>query len=98
VPLLNLQILIENAVKHNAITRVKPLTITLSIDEEEQRVMVENNLQSKHAKLKSGHGLTHLKKKFELMGLPQVEVTKNDFSFIVSIPLVKKHRYESVDH
>lgn len=98
VPPLSLQILIENAVKHNAITRVKPLTISISIDEEEQRVIVENNLQSKNARLKSGHGLTHLKKKFELMGLPKVEVLKNDNSFIVSIPLAKKHRYESVDY
>lgn len=98
VPPLSLQLLIENAVKHNAITRAKPLTIIISIDEEKQRVIVENNIQAKHSNSKTGHGLSHLQKKFELMGLPEVEISSDNSLFIVSVPLIKKHRYESVGH
>jgi hypothetical protein len=98
LPPLSLQILIENAVKHNTITRGRPLTITICIDEEERRIKVKNNLQPKNVQFRSGHGLSHLGKKFDLMGLPAVKILNEFDFFVVSIPLVKKHRYESVNH
>lgn len=42
---LSLQLLVENAIKHNVISSKMPLTISIKIDEEERQITVSNNLQ-----------------------------------------------------
>ncbi|HYC29129.1 MAG TPA: histidine kinase, partial [Chitinophagaceae bacterium] len=63
VPPLSLQVLIENAVKHNTITRAHPLFINIRFDGEAERIIVKNNYQPKNHVVRSGHGLQHLRKK-----------------------------------
>jgi len=84
---VSLQILIENAIKHNKATRENPLTVEVFI--EESNVVVRNNLQRMATKLESTEiGLKNLAERIRLVtGKPlQVEETKN--SFIVKIPLL----------
>jgi sensor histidine kinase YesM len=98
IPPLTLQILLENAVKHNVVTKKDPLYIRIAFDRQQERLQITNNLQRKTAEVSTGKGLLHIKKKFQLLNLPEIEIysTVNDFS--VKVPLVKHAAYESADH
>lgn len=90
IPPLSLQILIENAVKHNTITKEKPLYITIRLLSEEGAMIVENNYQPKQGIQATGHGLQHLKKKFQLLSMPDMSIVNNGKTFLVNFPLIKK--------
>jgi hypothetical protein len=98
LPPLSLQILIENAVKHNTSGKLRPLHIYLYLDQRRQQVIVQNNFQPKKGVVRSGVGLQHLKKKFELLGLPGIMITETGEEFIVCLPLIKKEVYEYCHH
>lgn len=87
---LSLQLLIENAIKHNIISTKKPLTITIDIDEQNQLIRVTNNLQKKSKVLHSTKvGLENIKERYRLLSDDKsvtIEATENFFS--VSIPLL----------
>jgi LytS/YehU family sensor histidine kinase len=87
VPPLSLQMLVENAIKHNIITRARPLRITMSLDEERRMMTVSNNLQRKEESAKKGTGLSMLKKKFELNNMQGLRVYEDAATFAVTIPL-----------
>ena len=87
VPPLSLQMLIENAIKHNIITRAKPLSITMSLDNVRGSMTVSNNLQRKNEETKNGTGLKLLQKKFELNNMQGLQIQETGSSFVVSLPL-----------
>jgi LytS/YehU family sensor histidine kinase len=89
VPPLSLQILLENAVKHNIITRSKPLSIQVNIDSQNKQLTVTNNLQQKKEVTSNGMGLAHLKKKFKLLNLKDIVVSANFLLFTVIVPIVE---------
>lgn len=97
VPPLTLQILIENAVKHNMITKEKPLYIHIQ-QVSGDRMIVRNNYQPKRDIQATGHGLQHLKKKFQLLSFPQVSIVNDYKNFLVEFPLAKTNYYESADY
>jgi sensor histidine kinase YesM len=85
---VSLQILIENAIKHNMATREKPLEI--SICQEGQKVAVKNNLQRKASAFKStGTGLANLAERVRLITGKELIVKEMDNYFEVEIPLLK---------
>lgn len=98
LPPLSLQLLLENAIKHNIITRSKPLHIHISINFAGCRITVANNLQRKATTAPSGKGLQHLRKRFDLMQLDGVEVLENQLTneFRVTIPFSKCYAHEPV--
>lgn len=98
LPPLTLQILIENAVKHNTITKACPLHVYIYLDHRKQQLLVQNNYRPRPVKNSTGLGLEHLKKKFSLLGLPHLEVRPGTEEFIVCIPLQKTSEYENPDH
>lgn len=97
VPPLSLQMLFENAIKHNVITRARPLTITMSLDKDRGLITISNNLQRKEEETKNGTGLKLLAKKFELNNMQGLQIRNNGSTFAVSIPL-KTPNHESADH
>ncbi|MDD4799741.1 MAG: histidine kinase [Proteiniphilum sp.] len=84
-----LQLLIENAIKHNVVSRRSPLHIvieTLSDD----KLRVENNLQIKTGERQSnGLGLSNLNEQYRLMFGKEIVVCADGGLFSVEIPLVK---------
>ncbi|EAR01674.1 2TM domain-containing protein [Maribacter sp. HTCC2170] len=86
---LSLQLLLENAVKHNIVTSAKPLY--LKVYEEEGMLIVENNLQAKQVvKKSSGVGLQNIQQRYGILTDRQVEITKSTNDFRVKIPLLTK--------
>lgn len=86
---LSLQLLLENAVKHNMVTSIKPLHI--KIYETNNLLVVENNLQPKQiVKKSSGVGLDNIKQRYELLTDRKVNINQQAESFAVAIPMLTK--------
>ena len=84
---LSLQILMENAIKHNIVSSAKPLHI--DICSEDGRLIVSNTLQKKHQSMEStGIGLDNIRNRYRLLGERAVEVAEGPESFTVAIPLM----------
>lgn len=83
---VTLQILIENAAKHNTTSKDSPLVVR--IKSEGDYLMVENNLQKKNAiEISNKHGLENLKNLYHYISENKVEVIETSNSFAVKIPL-----------
>jgi LytS/YehU family sensor histidine kinase len=91
IPPLTLQMLVENAVKHNIISKSKPLIITIR-NEGEEYVVVENNLQRKLSDAPSTKfGLQNIVNRYELISHKKVLIEETKEMFKVSIPVIKKN-------
>ncbi|MBC8153544.1 MAG: histidine kinase [Bacteroidetes bacterium] len=85
---LSLQMLIENAIKHNVVSKEKPLKIRIH-HEENGYLVVENNIQEKTILEKSTRvGLQNIINRYSLLTDRQVEVIRNGGLFTVKIPLL----------
>lgn len=86
---LSLQLLLENAVKHNIVTSGKPLHI--KIYEVNGTLVVENNLQPKQiVKKGSGVGLSNIMQRYQLLTNKKVNINQQANSFAVAIPMLTK--------
>ena len=86
---LSLQLLLENAVKHNVVSSSKPLTI--SIYEDQDYLVIENNVNPKEAVGKSTKvGLQNIADRYGLITQKSVQIENNNKTFKVRIPLLIK--------
>ena len=86
---LSLQLLLENAVKHNVVTSSKPLHI--KIYEDGDSLVVENNLQPKQiVKKSSGVGLNNIMERYDLLTSKKINIYKEANRFAVAIPMLSK--------
>lgn len=84
---LALQLLIENAIKHNAMSKRNPLKIDIFIDNENV-LHVENNLQERESHMVStGVGLRNIAHRYHLLEMPEPEFIKTETKFIARVPL-----------
>ncbi len=84
---LSLQLLLENAVKHNVITSKNPLEI--KIYEEEGCLIIENNVSPKASLGKSTKvGLQNITQRYSLISKEKVEITNKNNIFKVKLPLL----------
>lgn len=84
-----LQLLIENAIKHNTFSKSKPLFIKLEIDENDFLV-VTNNIQIRETQIQStGVGLANIKSRYELITGKKPVFEKTSEEFTAKIPLIK---------
>ena len=86
---LSLQLLLENAVKHNVVTPQTPLHI--EVTEEDGYILVTNNLQEKQVVAKSsGVGLQNIRNRYALLTDRQLEIVKTVDTFRVGIPVLTR--------
>lgn len=84
---LALQMLVENAVKHNVISASKPLTIEIFV-ENGNYVVVRNNIRQKIKAEPSTHfGLQSLLRRYQLLGERPVIVEHSAAFFTVKVPI-----------
>jgi sensor histidine kinase YesM len=89
LPPLTLQMLIENAIKHNVISEVRPLKIHLY--SQNGFISVKNNLQRKKVESRnhSNTGIDNIKKRYAYFTNKEVQVFQNPDNFIIKIPLIE---------
>jgi len=86
IPHLSLQLLLENAAKHNIATLKKPLKVQLYISG--GYIMFSNNLQQVSVPENStGIGLSNLNERYKILMGREIEIIKTDADFIVKLPL-----------
>lgn len=84
---LSLQLLLENAVKHNIVSDNKPLK--LRVYEEGNQLIVENNLQKKQvANSSSGVGLQNIASRYQLLTDRKISIAEDETHFKVQIPIL----------
>ncbi len=87
VPPLTLQLLAENAIKHNAVSKESKLKITISAKND--KMEISNNINPKIGKESStGMGLQNIINRYELLTIEKIEIKKNANIFSVKIPLL----------
>lgn len=90
LPSLTLQLLVENVVKHNALSKNKPLVIDI-FTAAGNKLVVNNNLQRRTVKAPSnGVGLENIKSKYKLLKQPGFQIIEDDKNFTVVLPLIWK--------
>lgn len=88
IPPLSVQMLIENAIKHNEISTEKRLK--LNIYTENEHLVVSNNLQRrKNLNNSNGIGLNNIKMRYQYLLKKEVIIEEKDNSFTVKLPLIK---------
>lgn len=87
LPPSTLQLLIENAIKHNEVSKSNPLTISLI--QENGSLIVSNNKNPKSTIEESSNvGLSNIKNRYELLGNKVPEVKDEEREFVVKISLI----------
>ena len=82
-----LQLLVENAVKHNTASKEHPLIIRIEVID--QYVVVRNNLQKLAVELPSAKvGLDNIIDRYRLLSKLDVQITSNESEFLVKLPLL----------
>lgn len=89
VPPASIQVMLENAVKHNKFTSENPLNI--KITSQNGCIIVENNLNKrKSSDSSTKKGLSNLKKRYDLLCDKQVLIHESANFFTIQIPLIEK--------
>lgn len=89
LPVLTIQLLVENAVKHNIIIPDRPLVVTVYTDDG-ANLIVENNLQKKmNVRFSNKKGLLNIITKYKILANQDVKIEETGGYFRVSVPLIK---------
>jgi hypothetical protein len=86
---LSLQLLLENAVKHNIISQQKPLHIKIYIEKDD--LVIQNNFQKK-AVLQDGQGvgIQNIISRYAIITDRKVTIEQNEHTFTVKLPILTK--------
>jgi two-component system, LytTR family, sensor kinase len=91
LPPLTLQLLMENAVKHNKMSVTLPLNIR--IYNEDSFLVVTNNVNKREQhETSTGIGLENIQKRYAFITDRKIEITSEEHQFTVRIPLIKNNR------
>lgn len=86
IPPLTLQLLVENAIKHNVATKSSPLKIAIYIND--NRLVVINNLNKKESTYSTQTGLKTLSEQYKLISGQEILITISEGNYIVQLPLL----------
>ncbi|SNR15766.1 sensor histidine kinase [Tenacibaculum jejuense] len=85
---MSLQLLIENAIKHNVVSKAKPLIV--SVKTEGNQLIVSNKIQKKSTQLPSTKiGLKNITRRYSLVSDKAIEINNDGEFFTVILPLLK---------
>lgn len=88
LPSLSLQLLVENVVKHNVLSKNKPLIIDI-FTTAGNKLVVNNNLQRRTVNaLSNGVGLNNIQAKYQLLKHEGFQVMSDEKNFTVVLPLI----------
>lgn len=89
LPPLSLQLLLENAIKHNIASKANPLNVDIFVKDD--LLVVRNNLQIKSSmpEESAGIGLANIQKRYALLSNQNMMVNDDGIYFEVSLPLLK---------
>jgi two-component system, LytTR family, sensor kinase len=95
LPSLSLQLLVENVVKHNVLSRNKPLVIDI-FTTAGNKLVVNNNLQRRAVNAPSNRvGLNNIRAKYHLLKLDGFQVMEDEKNFSVVLPLIWNNAVEN---
>lgn len=89
IPPMTLQLLIENAMKHNKHLKSDPLKILVASGPETDLIVSNNILPLQQKGSSSGLGLQNIIQRYQLLSERAPKITTDDSIFQVSIPLIK---------
>ncbi|MGK7394979.1 MAG: sensor histidine kinase [Candidatus Cyclobacteriaceae bacterium M3_2C_046] len=97
MPCLALQMVIENATKHNTISQAKSLTIQI-LSEKNDYIIVSNNINPKLTPENgTGTGLENIRRRYAYYSDKKMEIIQSAEQFKVKLPLLQVDAYE-IDH
>ncbi|MCU0435937.1 MAG: histidine kinase [Bacteroidia bacterium] len=89
IPPLALQLLVENAIKHNVISAAQPLRLSISTNSSGE-LTVKNVLQKKNTpETPGGFGLSSIMQRYHLLGAKPVRIMQEEGFFSVVLPLLQ---------
>lgn len=90
LPPVAMQLLLENAIKHNVVSEARPLTVMVDIQPDV--VSIKNNIQEKLSKDSTGIGLNNLVARYEFLTDRKVVINNDTKTFEVRLPLLKLNK------
>lgn len=98
---MSLQLLLENAIKHNVISKAKPLTVLVTVHG--KNLVVENKIATKSTQLPSTKlGLSNIQKRYRLITGKSIQIKNDGNRFAVSLPLInvtqENRKHANTDH
>ncbi len=88
IPPLSIQLLLENAIKHNIVSAAKPLEVQVLLQPALSSVVVKNMLQPKSNVEGEGIGLVNLNERFLILCNQPIDIQKDKY-FTVTLPLIQ---------
>lgn len=93
---MSLQLLIENAIKHNIVSKSKPLSIKITTKDDQ--LIVSNPIQSKSSKTFSTQlGLNNIERRYELISQKKPDINNNGITFSVALPLIQSNNSKQIN-
>ncbi|KXX70115.1 sensor histidine kinase [Flammeovirga sp. SJP92] len=97
IPPASIQVLVENAVKHNKLSQKKPLNIHITLNGD--KIIVTNNYDKKEVEeISTGMGLSNINKRYQLIAGKNIIIEKNQDIFKVSLPALSTIDHENFNH
>lgn len=89
LPPFTLQMLLENAIKHNVISAAHPLHITITV--EGDRLIVRNDLLPRSSKeAGTGTGLENIRRRYLMLGATEPTFTVSDPYYTAAVPILSQ--------